>query len=56
MTASPIRKILSAHNVFAILLLDSTLQIMDGDLAVVTQLKTFQVNRELFPSIKEIEA
>jgi hypothetical protein len=56
MTASPIRKILSAPNVFAILQLDSTLQIMDAELAVVTQLKTFQVNRELFPNIKEIES
>lgn len=55
MTASPIRKILSAANVFAILQLDSTLQVLDSELAVVTQLKTFQVNRELFPNIKEIE-
>ena len=55
MTASPIRKIISDSKVFAILLLDSTLQIMDADLGVVTQFKTFQINRELFPNIKEIE-
>ena len=55
MTASPIRKIISDSKVFAILLLDSTLQIMDADLGVITQFKTFQINRELFPNIKEIE-
>jgi hypothetical protein len=29
---------------------------MDADLSVITQFKTFQVNRELFPNIKEIES
>ena len=56
MTASPIRKIISTPTAFAILELDSTLQILDKNFAVLTQIKTFQVNRDLFPSLKEIES
>ena len=55
MTASPIRKIISTSNLIAILELDSTLQVLNEKFEVITQLKTFQVNRELFTNIKEME-
>jgi len=55
MTASPIRKIISTSNLIAILELDSTLQVINEKFEVITQVKTFQVNRELFTNIKEME-
>jgi len=55
MTASPIRKIISTSNLIAILELDSTLQVLNEKFEVITQVKTFQVNRELFTNIKEME-
>ena len=56
MTATPIRKIISTPTALAILELDSTLQILDTSFKVITQVKTFQINRDLFTNIKEIEA
>lgn len=56
MTASPIKKMISTPDAFAILQLDSTLQILDSELRVKMQLKTFQVNRSLITNQKEIEA
>ena len=55
MTASPIRKIISTSNLIAILELDSTLQVLNEKFEAITQVKTFQVNRELFTNIKEME-
>ena len=55
MTASPIRKIISTSSLIAILELDSTLQVLNEKFEAITQVKTFQVNRELFTNIKEME-
>ena len=56
MTPSPVRKILSSNQEVAILLLDSTIQVLDEEFSLRTQFKTFEVNIELFPDNAEIEA